>query len=251
MRRSGDTLTVQQRDVAWGPETLQRILLRTPHPTPRRRFPGAGEALSSFIEGEGKALRRGGEWRAGEQGTAGACWGGHSEWAWRELEAARPGRQAQEEQQLEGHQDAQRPGKEAPRPQSRGVSSLLGKTGNSRSAGQGWAGGRGRARTSPGEVRAAARSRPPSSLPWRCSRNRCVGLSGIAVSAPGSHCSGPSAGQVGSQGRAAAWSGQVRGGGRGGRRGAARAGYSVSPSAVASSLTLAAQRLLGHHEGWC
>lgn len=49
---------------------------------------------------EGRGAGNGGE----------ACWGeGHSEWRGVNLRL-RPGRQAQEEQQLEGHQDAQRRG---------------------------------------------------------------------------------------------------------------------------------------------
>lgn len=41
--RSGDTLTVQQRDVAWGPETCS-VLLRTPHPHPKAQILGARSA---------------------------------------------------------------------------------------------------------------------------------------------------------------------------------------------------------------
>lgn len=40
---SGDTLTVQQRDVAWGPETCS-ILLRHPHPHPKAQILGARRA---------------------------------------------------------------------------------------------------------------------------------------------------------------------------------------------------------------
>lgn len=104
----------------------------------------------------------------------------------------------------------------------------------------GWAEGT-KGRASPGgrELHVKASS------PWHCSRSKCVGLSGIVVSAPVHTAPGRPLG-MGGESRRRRQGRDTRGGrGRGERRGQDTVCFLLQQPAC---LTLAAHRLLGHHE---
>lgn len=108
--------------------------------------------------------------------------------------------------------------------------------------------GRGGPRAAPalGEG-AGVKSVAPRS-PSRCSRSRCADLSGISVSVPVRTAPGRPLGMGGESRRLRRHGGGAQGG-RGARGGERRGQDTVSLLLQQSaSLTLAAQRLLGHHE---